>query len=86
MSCGKAIIGANIGGISELVLDNETGLYFQSGSSEDLAGKILGLIQYQDKLNEFSDNSHKIAKANFNATSYYHKLITVYEDAVLSQK
>ena len=40
MSYGKPVIGANIGGIPEQVVDGETGYLFTSGDANDLAAKM----------------------------------------------
>lgn len=40
MALGKAVIGAAIGGIPEMVIDNYTGLLFEPGNASQLAEKI----------------------------------------------
>lgn len=48
---GTPVIGANIGGIPELVIDGENGLLFESGNAEDLANMIQKLWR-KDSLRE----------------------------------
>lgn len=43
MLISKAVVGAKIGGIPELVIDNKTGLLFEPGNHFDLKSKILAL-------------------------------------------
>lgn len=40
MSYGKPVIGANIGGIPEQIIDGETGYLFEAGNANDLANKM----------------------------------------------
>jgi glycosyltransferase involved in cell wall biosynthesis len=45
-ACGKPVIGARIGGISEMIAEGETGFLFDSGSVDQLAaalGKVAGM-------------------------------------------
>lgn len=44
MSMGKAVVGSDVGGIRELVRDGETGVLFQAGDAEDLAGTLARVI------------------------------------------
>jgi glycosyltransferase involved in cell wall biosynthesis len=45
MACGCAIVASNVGGIPELVQDGETGLLFDPGRPEALAGALRRLIE-----------------------------------------
>jgi glycosyltransferase involved in cell wall biosynthesis len=44
MACGKPVIGSNVGGISEVIIDGKTGLLFESENSIELAAKIKLLL------------------------------------------
>jgi len=41
---GKPVLGARIGGIPELVIDNETGFLFEQGNKVDLTGKLKKML------------------------------------------
>lgn len=58
------IIGANIGGISDFVKDNKTGLLFNFRDENDLRRKIECVIKNPDIINEFKKN--KFYKKSFN--------------------
>jgi glycosyltransferase involved in cell wall biosynthesis/polysaccharide pyruvyl transferase WcaK-like protein/tetratricopeptide (TPR) repeat protein/SAM-dependent methyltransferase/sulfatase maturation enzyme AslB (radical SAM superfamily) len=47
-SCGTPVIGANVGGIPELVLDGKTGLLFEPGNVVDLSTRILNAFKDQN--------------------------------------
>lgn len=44
MQIGTPIVTTNVGGISELVADDETALFFRRDSAEDLAEKVVQLV------------------------------------------
>ncbi|MCR5652401.1 MAG: glycosyltransferase [Ruminococcus sp.] len=78
LSMSRPIIGADIGGIPELIKGN--GFLFESGNAEDLRKRIIDL----DNLN--SDDYSKMKKASFDLyereytpRAYYDKLIKIYE-------
>jgi glycosyltransferase involved in cell wall biosynthesis len=45
MAMGKCVVASNVGGLSELLVDGQTGLLFQPGNIEDLAEKINLLLR-----------------------------------------
>ena len=48
---GTPVIGADIGGVSELIEDGRTGLLFESGDEEQLRSRIRLLWNDREKLN-----------------------------------
>ena len=79
-SVGTPVIGARIGGIPEIVVENETGYQFVSGNSEDLKNKV----QLADGLPEeeyirLSKGTLNFAHENLSLESYYPKLIGFYQ-------
>jgi glycosyltransferase involved in cell wall biosynthesis len=76
---GKPVIGANIGGIPELVIDHKTGLLFESGNSEDLRKKILFLLNNKNELKKMSENSRNLIEKKFEEKIHYEKLIEIYK-------
>ncbi len=54
MNNNKPIIAANVGGISEIINDENNGLLFESENSEELAEKIIFLINNKDKAKKFA--------------------------------
>lgn len=74
---GTPIIGANIGGIPELI-NNSNGVLFTSGNSLELKETIINAWNnFPDTLNykEISDNAQK----QFNEDFYYKELINIYK-------
>ena len=65
MALGKPVIGANIGGIPELIEYGKTGLLFKSGNVNDLKNKIEWLYKRPEKIKEFGENAKLKAENEF---------------------
>lgn len=79
-SVGTPVIGARIGGIPEIVVENETGYQFASGDSRELKDKV----QLADDLSDeeyvrLSQGTLKFAHENLSLESYCPKLIGFYQ-------
>jgi glycosyltransferase involved in cell wall biosynthesis len=83
---GKPVVGARIGGIPELVKDNETGFLFTSGSSGDLNCKIKLLLDKKPVLISLGKNARKFVEDGFNPETHYAGLMKIYETAVIKSK
>lgn len=81
IAIGKPIIGADIGGIPELVIDGENGLLFESGNSKDLSKKISELYSNKKLYKKFCENSKKISK-QYDKNKYYENLMKIYNDVL----
>lgn len=79
---GKPVIGSRIGGIPELIKDNETGLTFEPGSSKDLMAKILYLLHNPNEVVEMGRNARKFVEKNFNPEKHYQRLMEIYQMAL----
>ncbi len=82
-SMEKPIIASNIGGSNETIIDNKTGVLFESGKAESLSKKIIEVLQLDESTlksmgNEGRKNVIKkfnIEKMCFSTYSEYKKLI-----------
>ncbi|MFA5163961.1 MAG: glycosyltransferase family 4 protein [Candidatus Omnitrophota bacterium] len=79
---GKPVLGSRIGGIPELVIDNETGLLFKSGDSEDLREKIRELTATPEKIIQMGKNARKKVEYEYNSNKYYNGLMRIYNSAI----
>jgi glycosyltransferase involved in cell wall biosynthesis len=75
---GIPVIGARIGGIPELVKDNETGLTFEPGNLLDLQEKICSLVEEPLRLIEMGKRARALVEEKFNAEKHYDELMKVY--------
>ncbi|MBP7175206.1 MAG: glycosyltransferase [Thermoclostridium sp.] len=82
---GTPVIGANIGGIPELIQNNVDGLLFESGNVADLCMKISFLYENKSILQGFSVKCIQKVQ-QFSIDKYYEELIGVYRKAVDQKK
>jgi len=85
-ACGKPVIGSRIGGITELVKDNETGLTFTPGISDELRMKIVQLINEPTKILKMGRNAMIFVRDKLNSETHYEKLMMIYEEAITKKK
>ena len=62
MACKKPVIGTNIRGIRDLVLDKYNGFLVEVGDNEDTANKIEILKEHSEMLEEMSENAYEFIK------------------------
>lgn len=81
---GIPVIGARIGGITELVEDGNTGLLFNMGDPDDLCRKIKWLLDNPEENARMSTNVRKKAEEVYYPNLHYQSLIKVYNDVLES--
>lgn len=72
---GTPVLGADIGGIPELIIPNENGMIFQSGNSASLRTALVAMQAKRDW--DYAEISRDAA-AKFSATNYYRELMQLY--------
>lgn len=80
----KPVIGSNIGGIPELVLDNKTGLLFEPGNVKDLKEKIVRLWGDDALVSELGKAARLHAYKLVNFSEHWQKLLLIIEQLKLS--
>ena len=82
-SMGKPVIGANIGGIPELVKDGETGLLFESGNIADLISKIALAKTFNiESYTQLSDATYEFANQHLSPEVHYTQLMKIYQSVI----
>ena len=76
---GTPVLGANIGGIPELIEENKNGMIFQSGDISDLKEKIDEMLLKNDW--DYEDISRE-ASRKFSESNYYQRLLDLYQTAL----
>jgi len=78
-AAGRPVIGARIGGIPELVREEETGVLFPSGDVEALAAALDRLTSLPDmRLSEMGAAGRRWVEQDFTATRYRNRLLDLY--------
>jgi glycosyltransferase involved in cell wall biosynthesis len=78
MASAKPIVAFKSGGVVEMVKEGENGFFADFGDSEDLAKKILLLLQDEALRNSFGKESNRIMLENFSVSSFVSKVEEVY--------
>ncbi len=82
LALGKPVIGANIGGIPELINDGVDGLLFEPRNVDDLAAKIQYLLDNKHLLPEMGRQGRKKIEQKYNAQTHYERLMQLYESVL----
>jgi len=79
---GKAVIGSRVGGIPELIKENETGLLFEMGNVNELREKIEYLCNNEHKILSMGKNARRMVEEKFSAEEHYKKLMGIYKNVL----
>ena len=88
-ACGTPVIGADIGGIPELVLDGETGFICESDNIESLASTILKAIQFRNDEDLYCTMQANCKRAVLQSCSlgqYVDDIVSLYEDVISARQ
>lgn len=80
-STGTPVIGSDIGGIPELVMDEHNGLLFEAGSVDSLKEKLVKVINDKELLKKFEENSYESLPKN-SMDEMVKRIIEEYEKVV----
>ena len=73
---GTPVIGADIGGIPELIQQDKTGELFESGNKEQLKEKIVSLWKDKERQSAYVEACKTLSFDNLEA--YCEKLVNLY--------
>ncbi|MBW2647985.1 MAG: glycosyltransferase family 4 protein [Deltaproteobacteria bacterium] len=79
---GLPVICSRIGGLPEIVEDGETGLLFEPGDTEELAGKIRFLWERPELCRKMGKAGREKVIKEFSPEKYYQRLMAVYNKAL----
>jgi len=79
-ACGKPVIGAKIGGITEIIEDGIDGYLFEPRNKGDLQSKLRLMMQKPFiEIKEMGQNARKKVEQEYNAKLHYERLMEIYE-------
>lgn len=84
MACGKPVIGSNLGGIPELVINNINGLIFKNNSITDLADKINALNGNKDMRMQMGKMGREMIENIYNKEKHVEKIKEIYKEVLLN--
>lgn len=83
---GLPVIASNIGALQEIIIDGETGLLFEAGSSYDLSQKIKWMEQNPDKALEMGKKARKYYENYLSEEKNYQMLMSIYNEAIQEKR
>jgi glycosyltransferase involved in cell wall biosynthesis len=81
-AAGVPAIAARIGGIPELVIENQTGLLFDLQKADDLADKANWAWTHPSEMEDMGSAARQLYQQNFTAEQNYKSLMKVYRSVV----
>lgn len=81
MACGLPIVASNVGGIPEIVINNENGFIITPKNEKELISKVQILVKNQSLRNKFANKSIEIINTEFDNAKKVEKLINLYKNA-----
>lgn len=85
LAIGKPVIGSNIAGIPELVINNENGYTYTYDSTDELSDKMYELFTNDKKVIKFSQKAKELAK-QYDKEIYYKKIYAIYKNILKDVK
>ena len=82
LAIGKPVIGANIGGIPELVQNQSTGITYKFDDIEELSLNMDVLFRDEELAERLGDNAKEQATKLYTKKVYYDKIIKIYTDLI----
>lgn len=82
-ACGKPVIGADIGGIPEMIQTEQTGLLFEPGNAADLREKIMFLLDHPAKTCVMGKKARELVEDDLNVEKNYEQLIKIYRALIM---
>lgn len=74
----RPVVGANIGGIPETMIPDETGLLFTPEDPSDLAQKIAYLLQHPEQARQMGIVGQHFVRDNFTKARYHQQFVALY--------
>lgn len=78
-SCGKPIVAARTGGITDAVIDGKTGLFFEPLNEVELAEKIEKLLKNPELARKLGEQGRKRVEREFSWLEIARKYLTIWE-------
>ena len=81
---GTPVLGANIGGIPELIQNEKTGELFESGNGNEMKDKIIKFWNNKSLTEQYSNNCKNVHYDDIE--TYSKKLLCIYEKGLLEME
>jgi len=80
MAAGKPVVATRVGGANEAIIENETGFLVDSDDDTALAGRLIDLLQNEEKAREFGEKGRQIVVEKFSLASQLENTLKLYAE------
>jgi len=77
MALGKPVVASRVGGIPDLIKDNENGFLFEKGNSNELAEKLRILLNNRNLTIKMGQKGREFVRVNFSNEKYIKSYISM---------
>ena len=81
-ACGTPVIGSDLGGVREIVIDGRNGVHFAAGNARDLASKVEWAWARPAVLEEMGHAGRNDFEQLYSAEKNYKRLLQIYEKTI----
>jgi len=78
MACGKPVVGSDVGGIPDTIVDGANGFLVKPKDPKDLADKILFLLEHPEKARQMGKEGRKMAEGKFDLRKRAERIVQLY--------
>lgn len=75
---GKPVVASRIGGIPEIVDDGVNGFLFEMGNANELANKIIFLLEHPDRISMMGLRAREVVERRFALAEHYQAIMGIY--------
>jgi glycosyltransferase involved in cell wall biosynthesis len=83
MACGKPVIGSNLGGIRDQIVDGHTGFLIEPRNPLKIAEKILLLADNPEEAKRLGLNGRRLVEEKFDVEKRIDRIISVYNKVLM---
>jgi glycosyltransferase involved in cell wall biosynthesis len=82
MSLARPIVASDVGGVSEAIIDGESGLLTPAGNEQSLARALAQMLESPVRAGQMGEAARRRVLGEFTTTAMIDRLVGVYEEAL----
>ncbi|MHA1505725.1 MAG: glycosyltransferase [Candidatus Asgardarchaeia archaeon] len=86
MACGKPVVGSDVGGIKDQIIDGYNGFLVRPKSPDEIAEKILWLLENPDEAIKMGYRGREIVEKKFNASKRVDNILKLYRSLLKKEE